>query len=472
MRLHVENLGKIRSADLEIRPLTIFVGPNNTNKTWTAYALYELLMHAAKLPFGRTVRTVKIESPVIERRIEQHCDAVINGYEQMESAGANELRMEFPRSAVSQGVEGQLASVIDGDGLARLLAVPRELCATSLVRMQLEDSDLMHSASVLERASVTVDRANSFLKVVLHAQGKERTTSLWPFDGLPEDPGKGAADSIRSGVRTGLYQLASTVINSIELFPSARQAILSLPQAFQRETALEGAPLPVLDFALLMGSLSRDKRRLNRQDTPSYRIADLLEAHILEGSCSFGDITNGAIGIGPVRVQFNTHGIDLGIEAASSMVGALASLDIFLRKRCEPNSVIVIDEPEMNAHPEAQIKLAEVFAMLVNAGVRVVITTHSPYILDQINNLMAAFDLEESDRDKVIGRFKLKDKRAFLSKDKVAAYLFNESGVVSDILDRTEGIADLGTFGDPSSELANTYARIMDRKYANPMVEN
>ena len=42
-KLTVENLGRIRSAELDIRPLTVFAGENGTNKTWTAYCLYTLL---------------------------------------------------------------------------------------------------------------------------------------------------------------------------------------------------------------------------------------------------------------------------------------------------------------------------------------------------------------------------------------------------------------------------------------------
>lgn len=42
MRLGIRNLGRIAHAELDIRPLTIFVGPNNTNKTWAAYCLYGL----------------------------------------------------------------------------------------------------------------------------------------------------------------------------------------------------------------------------------------------------------------------------------------------------------------------------------------------------------------------------------------------------------------------------------------------
>src|ERR1700722_13247756 len=42
MQLSIRNLGCIESADVPIAPLTVFIGPNNTNKTWAAYALYGL----------------------------------------------------------------------------------------------------------------------------------------------------------------------------------------------------------------------------------------------------------------------------------------------------------------------------------------------------------------------------------------------------------------------------------------------
>ena len=35
----VHNLGRIKDAELCIRPLTVFFGPNNTNKTWVANAM-------------------------------------------------------------------------------------------------------------------------------------------------------------------------------------------------------------------------------------------------------------------------------------------------------------------------------------------------------------------------------------------------------------------------------------------------
>ena len=39
MKITICNLGTIERAEIDLKPLTIFIGPNNTGKTWTAMAL-------------------------------------------------------------------------------------------------------------------------------------------------------------------------------------------------------------------------------------------------------------------------------------------------------------------------------------------------------------------------------------------------------------------------------------------------
>jgi len=42
MKVTVENLGRIKNASFDWKPLTVFVGENNTNKSWTAYCVYAI----------------------------------------------------------------------------------------------------------------------------------------------------------------------------------------------------------------------------------------------------------------------------------------------------------------------------------------------------------------------------------------------------------------------------------------------
>ncbi|OKZ80092.1 MAG: hypothetical protein BHW07_03835 [Clostridium sp. CAG_433_25_7] len=53
-----------------------------------------------------------------------------------------------------------------------------------------------------------------------------------------------------------------------------------------------------------------------------------------------------------------------------------------------PFSLALLDEPEMNLHPENQRKIARVLAMLANYGIKIVITTHSDFITRELSLLV------------------------------------------------------------------------------------
>ena len=124
--------------------------------------------------------------------------------------------------------------------------------------------------------------------------------------------------------------------------------------------------------------------------------------------------------------------------------------------------VLVIDEPEMNAHPEAQLMIAELLGILVNKGINVVITTHSPYIVDHINNLVEAAHLCEEKQKEIAGRFKLKTKDAFVPEENVATYEFHDDGQVTNIFDRGERLIHWDTFGKVSDEVGNLYSDLLE----------
>ena len=45
MKITFSNLGAIKKTTLDLRPLTVIIGPNNSNKTYVAYSIYGLLQH-------------------------------------------------------------------------------------------------------------------------------------------------------------------------------------------------------------------------------------------------------------------------------------------------------------------------------------------------------------------------------------------------------------------------------------------
>lgn len=147
------------------------------------------------------------------------------------------------------------------------------------------------------------------------------------------------------------------------------------------------------------------------------------------------------------------NGASLEMQVSSSMVKELAPLLLCLRYLAEPNDLLIIDEPEMNLHPEAQVQIIEFLAMLVNAGLNIIITTHSPYIIDHLSNLIKA--TKSDHKESIINKFYLEDTRAFISQEKVSVYLF-EDGTTKNILSEDSYI-DWRTFGDVSEDISHVF---------------
>lgn len=95
-------------------------------------------------------------------------------------------------------------------------------------------------------------------------------------------------------------------------------------------------------------------------------------------------------GIGRKRFTFEMaeNGQELELFLASSAVNQLSILYIYLKYWAgERGNFLMIDEPEINLHPENQIKLVNLLMKFADRNDnRVLITTHSTLLTDIINN--------------------------------------------------------------------------------------
>jgi predicted ATP-dependent endonuclease of OLD family len=76
------------------------------------------------------------------------------------------------------------------------------------------------------------------------------------------------------------------------------------------------------------------------------------------------------------------------MDESSSAVRSLLDIGFYLRHEARIGDLLIVDEPELNLHPENQRRIAKLFARLINIGIKVFITTHSDYIIKEINTLI------------------------------------------------------------------------------------
>ena len=80
--------------------------------------------------------------------------------------------------------------------------------------------------------------------------------------------------------------------------------------------------------------------------------------------------------------------IRLSIHESASAVRSMLDLGFYLRHVAKRGDLLMVDEPELSLHPENQRRIARLFARLVNLGIKVFITTHSDYIVKELNTLI------------------------------------------------------------------------------------
>lgn len=120
----------------------------------------------------------------------------------------------------------------------------------------------------------------------------------------------------------------------------------------------------------------------------------------------------------------------------------------------------IVEEPEAHLFPEAQMATIQLLVLMLNSAPsgHLILTTHSPYTLTVINNLIYAAKVGASHPEQVNSIIK---KELWLSSDKVSAYLLNQNGRASDIIEPGLGEIKAELIDGVSNVINNQYDQLL-----------
>jgi hypothetical protein len=362
MQFTIQNLGRLEEATIDLgKDLIVLTGPNNTSKSYTAHVIY-----------GFSKYLVSAVSTVLQSALKQETDA----YAELDVL-----------AVVTGGLDVACREVarVYASVLPEVLAAPPSFTESAQVgldfatdeadaaRLRLQSTPVYMSE--LEGRIIINKAAGSGTWTGTRVKGTRSQQEL-STHALPNLLVLEAANAFARVVFAGL--------TDPHIITSERSAI----EVFSRELAakrfgpMEQHESPPYPFAVAEGLKLAQQMALARNTISPYaRHAEWLEHEILDGKIDVGP--HGETLFTPTGT---TQPLDMNLS--SSSVKSLASLSFYLQRLARKGDFLIIDEPELSLHPSSQRKVARLLARLVRAGIKVMISTHSDYVIRELNNLI------------------------------------------------------------------------------------
>ena len=449
-RVRVRNFGPIKEGNIQLRPLTVFVGPSNTGKSYLATLIYALHRYFSgspdKFSYGRLWRyrsSGLIDEKVSGSEIKKDLDAWIAGVEK-----GSELPL------LSERVEGEICSIIEdakdmaipieeeilrcfgAENVSELIRKPSAKTADIIIDLHQQDErpgiqyrlgirrdddfkvtgkiiDLKTPFSSLVPSLVDISRLR---RLVMPYERSLFGKSDVPYSRFLATLVGLTQDALANSVRRNAYYLPADrtgVMHSHQVVVSAliqRAARAGLRPAIDVPT-LSGVLADFLEQLIQMASSRESKRKANG-DT----LALHMEKTVLRGQVHV-DISDANY----PHFVYQPKGwkTKLPLMRSSSMVSELAPIVLYLRHIVSPGDILIIEEPESHLHPAMQVEVIRHLAEIVRSGIQVIVTTHSEWILDELANMVLKSQVEESDQvtpSKTKNSLRLRDVGAWLFK--------------------------------------------------------
>jgi ABC-type dipeptide/oligopeptide/nickel transport system ATPase component len=366
MKIKVKNLGVLKQAEFELGDFTIICGENNTGKTYATYALYGFLYNGQEICRNIEINQNDIQLLLKEGLVRIEIKNYISKIQEVIEKGCKFYPTLLPTvfsTAEKKTTDCEFKVILGAKNIflqKKFVGTRGEFKAEiSKDKMELI---ITYLAEKDENSRLTVLFINSTISNILMSM-----IFLRPFIISSERTGAATFRKELNFARSRLLETMSRASLNVDL-----RSILS--------NAYEDYALPIktnLDFLQNLNSISK-KSSFIAENYP-----DLLE--------SFADIIGGKYSINDNdQLYYEPKGkrIKFTMNESSSAVRSLLDLGFYLRHEAQQGDLLIIDEPELNLHPENQRRVARLLARLVNLGIKVFITTHSDYIIKELNTLI------------------------------------------------------------------------------------
>jgi len=413
MIITINNLGPIQQANFDFdKKLSVFCGPNNTGKTYLSYVLYAFTRQRI-FAFEESLTDAQLNDFFVKRSL-----LLTINFESIYEA-MSKRRFSMPGDmATIFGISETNAEKLFAD-FEMHISVDKDVYVANLKEREIDVTISTKGQSLAQVTKKTgenvllVQNISSSLDIDREAIKDELLNQIYKILSFPV-----FFSHFFPVERIGLYTYYKDIMaNRSQLMGLLQRLENDNRQALLDYISRNSSRYPVavsytLDAANKMSVLSQERGYYAN-------LADDIEEDILGGKLTLTD--EGDLRYTSKKVPDK----DIPLYLTASMTKSISGIVYALRHVVGRYDMIFIDEPEVNCHPNAQILMARIFGKMVNAGLRIVVSTHSDYIIRELNNLIMAEALQRKVKDIKIDDEYGYSKDELLNVSDVGAYSFN-----------------------------------------------
>lgn len=436
LSIEANDFGPITGGKITIKPLTVFIGPNNSGKSYAAMLIHSIFESYAPstLPRG---------GPFFMRRrfLAEQFDIrpiVIKEFPQVKKQ-MGELKegrkLHIPGQFVEKLNKKIFESIYEkrlSDEIIRSYASPlKELIRIGKSSFGLEINFNSYGTHLIYQKDKLKIKAypQSDIKIEIKAT-KSHDISFEEEKGKvllkinkriwnDRDFMKHVFPDIFCDIC--VRKILENVSMPCYYLPAARSGILQGHKALAA-SIVKKAPyvgierLEIPKFSGVVSDFISSVLTLPEEKGPFYQLAQVFEKELIKGQILIRSL-DGYVS----EIKYHFQDTEIPLHRASSTVSELAPLFLYLKYTIEPGNILIIEEPEAHLHPENQRILAKFLVKLIRKGVDIVITTHSEYLLEQLSSFMLLSKVEPKKRTQ---KYKYTG-QDFLRPDEIVVYVFD-----------------------------------------------
>lgn len=410
------HLGPISRAIVELEPLTVFVGPSNTGKSYMATMIYSVMrqLRSCLSQLERNQDTAPLsEEPNIEPKYRETLKKALKIFK----GGSADKRHRELHRLLKERINSTLRN--EGSMLSELLKnygaeSHQDLIQRGSQRMSVKTKvvnesgeKMFYSGFELSGKPAIIQRIRNVISDTAHKSElylNEEYDDLFkssPIFNLQTDDEDEAIFHMSNLVNDlcCLYirNRIPEVYKGVHYLPAARSMLAQLTafadhHASENVTKLESEGPSAqrmtgmaVDFLKNINYI-RSKGNRSVKWEAGDRIASQIEDRILKGKIVFSEETS------PLsQIRFAPLGwdSDMPIGMASSMVADLAPIALYFRYFLEPGDLLILEEPEAHLYPAGQKALVKEISEAIKRGVWVLLTTNSDWIISEIEAMIS-----------------------------------------------------------------------------------